>query len=84
MSTPAGTQNAASLVLLSIAVTNLTELYWLLRWPPTSATFASLSLLSSSSSFYWALVDNALNVLQPHWLTVLPLDIPDLTASLLL
>ena len=37
-----------------------------------------------SSSFYWASVANALNVLQPYWLIVLPLDIPDLTASLLL
>ena len=39
---------------------------------------------SSSSSFYWALVANAPNVLQPYWLIVLPLDLPDLTASLLL
>ena len=39
---------------------------------------------SSSSSFYWASVANALNVLQPYWLIVLPLDLPDLTASLLL
>ena len=38
----------------------------------------------SSSSFYWASVANAPNVLQPYWLTVLPLDVPDLTASLLL
>ena len=37
-----------------------------------------------SSSFYWASVANALNVLQPYWLIVLPLDFPDLTASLLL
>ena len=27
---------------------------------------------------------NAPNVLQPHWLILLPLDVPDLTASLLL
>ena len=39
---------------------------------------------SSSSSFYWASVANAPNVLQPYWLIVLPLDVPDLTASLLL
>ena len=39
---------------------------------------------TSSSSFYWASVANALNVLQPYWLIVLPLDVPDLTASLLL
>ena len=40
--------------------------------------------LSTSSSFYWASVANAQNVLQPYWLIVLPLDVPDLTASLLL
>ena len=34
--------------------------------------------------FYWASVANAPNVLQPYWLIVLPLDVPDLTASLLL
>ena len=39
---------------------------------------------SSSSSFYWASVANAPNVLQPYWFIVLPLDVPDLTASLLL
>ena len=39
---------------------------------------------SSSSSFYWASVANAPNVLQPYRLIVLPLDVPDLTASLLL
>ena len=39
---------------------------------------------SSSSSFYWASVANAPNVLQPYWLIVLPLDVPALTASLLL
>ena len=37
-----------------------------------------------SSSFYWASVANAPNVLQPYWLIVLPLDVTDLTASLLL
>ena len=37
-----------------------------------------------SSSFYWASVANAQNVLQPYWLIVLSLDVPDLTASLLL
>ena len=36
------------------------------------------------SSFNWASVANAPNVLQPYWLIVLPLDIPDLTASPLL
>ena len=40
--------------------------------------------LSTSSSFYWASVANAQNVLQPYWLIVLPLDISDLTPSLLL
>ena len=35
----------------------------------------------TSSSFYWASVAYAPNVLQPYWL---PLDVPDLTASLLL
>ena len=39
---------------------------------------------SSSSSFYLASVANAPNVLQPYWLIVLPLDVPDLTASVLL
>ena len=37
-----------------------------------------------TSSYYWASVTNAPNVLQPYWLIVLPLDVPDLTASLLL
>ena len=36
------------------------------------------------SSFCWASGANAPNVLQPYWLIVLPLDVPDLTASLLL
>ena len=39
---------------------------------------------SFSSSFFWASVANAPNVLQPYWLIVIPLDVPDLTASLLL
>ena len=38
----------------------------------------------STSSFYWASVANAPNVLQPYWLIVLALDVPDLTTSLLL
>ena len=38
----------------------------------------------TSSSFYWASVANAPNVLQSYWLIELPLDVPDLTASLLL
>ena len=40
--------------------------------------------MGSSSTFYWASVANAPNVLQPYWLTVLPLDVPAVTASLLL
>ena len=36
------------------------------------------------SSFYCPSVANAPNVLQPYWLTVLPLDFPAVTASLLL
>ena len=36
------------------------------------------------SSYYWASVANAGNVLQPYWLILLPLDVPNLTASLLL
>ena len=38
----------------------------------------------TSSSFYRTSVANVPNVLQPYWLIVLPLDVPDLTASLLL
>ena len=44
----------------------------------------SCSSSSSSSSYYWASVANAPNVLQPYWLIVLPLEVSDLTASLLL
>ena len=43
-----------------------------------------LMAIYSSSSFYWPSVANAPNVLQPYWFIVLPLDVPDLTASLLL
>ena len=45
---------------------------------------ASLPSASSWSSSYCPSVANALYVLQPYWLIVLPLDVPDLTASLLL
>ena len=38
----------------------------------------------ASSSLYCPSVANAPNVLQPYWLIVLSLDVPDLTASLLL
>ena len=48
------------------------------------ATNASKHSKRSSSSFYWASVANASTVLQPYWLIVLPLDVPDLTVSLLL
>ena len=51
------------------------------EWPPHSPYPRGSS---SSSSFYWASVANAPNVLQPYWLIVLPLDLPDLTACLLL
>ena len=43
-----------------------------------------VNLLNPKTSFYWASVANAPNVLQPYWLIVLPLDVPSLTASLLL
>jgi hypothetical protein len=36
-----------------------------------------------SSPYCWASVANALNVLQPYWLIVLPLDVPAVTTSLL-
>ena len=42
------------------------------------------NILLSSSSFYCASMAHAPNVLQPYWLIVLPIDVPDLTASLLL
>jgi hypothetical protein len=38
----------------------------------------------TSSSYCWASLANALNVLQPYWPIVLPLDVPALTSSLLL
>ena len=44
----------------------------------------TMKVASSSSFFYWPSVANAPNVLQPYWLIVLPLDVPALTASLLL
>ena len=43
-----------------------------------------VTIFFSSSSFCWASVANAPNVLRPYWHIVLPLDVPDLTASLLL
>ena len=51
---------------------------------PTSWRMPEIRQVISSSSFYWASMGNAPNVLQPYWLIVLPLDFPDLTASLLL
>ena len=54
-------------------------------WLFTTVTVSYFnSAISSSSSFYWASVANASNVLQPYWFIVLPLDVPDLTTSLLL
>ena len=47
---------------------------------PRAALFSNVNPVPPSS-FYWASVANAPNVLQ---LIVLPLDVPDLTASLLL
>ena len=38
----------------------------------------------SSSSFFWSSMANAPNVLQPYWFIVLTLEVPALTASLLL
>ena len=46
--------------------------------------FAAITALSDTqntvatiiSSFYWASVANAPNILQPYWLIVLPLDVP--------
>ena len=43
-----------------------------------------LAMCSGFFFFLLGLVANASNVLQPYWLIVLPLDVPDLTASLLL
>ena len=45
---------------------------------------SSLDYTTIFLSFYWGSVANAPNVLQPYWLNLLPLDVPDLTASLLL
>ena len=44
----------------------------------------NLTGLTASYSFYWPSVANVPNILQPYWLIVLPLDVTDLTASLLL
>ena len=51
--------------------------------PPTLSSLYLPSFLLLLS-FYWASVANAPNVLQPYWLIVLSLDVPDLTVSLLL
>ena len=45
---------------------------------------ALVGVLLLSSSFYWVSVANDPKVLQPYCLIVLPLDVPDFTASLLL
>ena len=47
------------------------------NFPPYPCTVFCVT----SSSFYWASVANVANVLQPYWLIVLHLDVPDLTAS---
>ena len=50
-----------------------------------SCSFLQVTVsLIDSSSYYCPSVANAPDVLQPYWLIVLPLDVPDLTASLLL
>ena len=58
------------------------------KWPAEDAIVSCFNVFSRisspSSSFYWASVANAPNVLQPYWLTVLPLNVPDLTAGPLL
>ena len=57
------------------------------RWTPFAQwrdVVTSYSEECNPSSFYWASVANAPNVLQPCWLIVLHLDVPDLTASPLL
>ena len=59
--------------------TNYTENYYNIFLLFLVAIFREIS-----SYFYWASLANVLNVLQPYWLIVLPLDVPDLTASLLL
>ena len=48
------------------------------------ALYVIVCYLTINSSYYCASVANVPNVLQPPWLIVLPLDVPDLTASLLL
>ena len=54
-----------------------------MHWPSNSVHAGVLSCIIPSS-FFWASVANAPNLLQPYWLVVLPLNVPDLTASLLL
>ena len=48
------------------------------------ALYVIVCYLTIDSSFYWASVANAPNVLQPYWLIVLPIYVTDLTSSLLL
>jgi hypothetical protein len=52
-------------------------------WNLLGLSTSVMGLLYLSSSYCWASVANAPNVLQPHWLIVLPLDVPALTTSLL-
>ena len=51
---------------------------------PTFIAEQIMKFGGSSTSFYLASVAKTPNVLQPYWLIVLLLDVPDLTASLLL
>ena len=60
------------------------EVHWVGGWVDPRAGLEVMEKRNISSSFYWASVVNAPNVLQPYWLIVLHLDFPDLTASLLL
>ena len=72
---------------MSTRVSFKTHVYlksWQINQRVRTAGFWGWRSSSSSSSFYWAWVANAPNVLQPYWLIVLPLDVPDLTASPLL
>ena len=53
-------------------------------FPICMVSSSSSSSSSSPPPSYCPSAANAPNVLQPYWLIVLPLDFPDLTASLLL
>jgi hypothetical protein len=62
-------------------------MFYLKHWSGKRDLEASVIILfnlTSFSSYCWASVANAPNVLQPYRLIVLPLDFPALTTSLLL